>query len=103
VGRWPADPVHLIAAPFYILLQVTSVGPLILFVIVNGFAFERDIGQLAAATAQRLAPGEARRAALARRAGQHAFLIPFVNLIAPVLGVAAGIHLFNRSFWPARA
>ena len=64
VGRWPADPVHLIAAPFYILLQVTSVGPLILFVIVNRFAFERDIGELAAATAtaHRATPSSGRSA-----------------------------------------
>jgi uncharacterized protein involved in cysteine biosynthesis len=27
------------------------------------------------------------------------FLIPLANLIAPVIGTAAGIHLFNGSFW----
>jgi uncharacterized protein involved in cysteine biosynthesis len=100
---------NLIAAPFYILLLVTGVGPFILFVIVNGFAFGRDIGELAAA---RHGDRESRRAWLrAKRGEQHLlgvlvsvlFLIPFVNLVAPVLGVAAGIHLFNRSFRPARA
>ena len=100
---------NLIAAPFYILLLVTGVGPFILFVIVNGFAFGRDIGELAAA---RHGDRASRRAWLrAKRGEQHLlgvlvsvlFLIPLVNLVAPVLGVAAGIHLFNRSFWPARA
>jgi CysZ protein len=100
---------NLIAAPFYILLLVTGVGPFILFVIVNGFAFGRDIGELAAA---RHGDRSTRNAWLrAKRGEQHLlgilvsvlFLIPFVNLIAPVLGVAAGIHLFNRSFWTARA
>ena len=95
---------NLIAAPFYILLLVTGVGPFILFVIVNGFAFGRDIGELAAA---RHGDRESRRTWLrAKRGEQHLlgvlvsvlFLIPFVNLVAPVLGVAAGIHLFNRSF-----
>ena len=98
---------NLIAAPFYILLLITGVGPFILFVIVNGFAFGRDIGELAAA---RHGDRESRRAWLrAKRGEQHLlgvlvsvlFLIPFVNLVAPVLGVAAGIHLFNRSFWQA--
>ena len=95
---------NLIAAPFYILLLVTGVGPFILFVIVNGFAFGRDIGELAAT---RHGDRESRRTWLrAKRGEQHLlgvlvsvlFLIPFVNLVAPVLGVAAGIHLFNRSF-----
>jgi uncharacterized protein involved in cysteine biosynthesis len=100
---------NLIAAPLYILLLVTGVGPFILFVIVNGFAFGRDIGELAAA---RHGDRASRRDWLrAKRGEQHLlgvlvsvlFLIPFVNLVAPVLGVAAGIHLFNRSFWPVRA
>ena len=95
---------NLIAAPFYILLLITGVGPFILFIIVNGFAFGRDIGELAAA---RHGDRESRRQWLrAKRGEQHLlgvlvsvlFLIPFVNLLAPVLGVAAGIHLFNRSF-----
>ena len=30
------------------------------------------------------------------------FLVPIVNLVAPVIGTAAGIHLFNRSFWKPR-
>jgi uncharacterized protein involved in cysteine biosynthesis len=95
---------NLIAAPFYILLLITGIGPFILFVIVNGFAFGRDIGDLAAA---RHGDRASRRSWLrSKRGEQHLlgtfvsvlFLIPIVNLIAPVLGVAAGIHLFNRSF-----
>lgn len=94
---------NLIAAPFYLLLLFTGIGPFILFVIVNGIAFGRDIGQLAAA---RHGDRGSRRAWLrSTRGEQHLlgtlvsvlFLVPFVNLIAPVLGVAAGIHLFNRS------
>jgi hypothetical protein len=40
---------NLLALPFYSLLLVTGVGPFILFVIVNGIAFGRDVGELAAA------------------------------------------------------
>ena len=96
---------NLIAAPFYVLLLVTGVGPFILFVIVNGFAFGRDIGELAAARhGDRASRNDWLRS---RRGEQHLlgvlvsvlFLVPFVNLVAPVLGVAAGIHLFNGSFW----
>ena len=94
---------NLIALPFYLLLLVTGVGPFILFVIVNGLAFGRDIGEVAAA---RHGDRDARLAWLrSTRSQQHwiglavgvLFLIPIANLFAPALGIAAGIHLFNRS------
>ena len=96
---------NLIALPFYLLLLVTGVGPFILFVIVNGIAFGRDIAELAAA---RHGDRTSRRAWLkATRGQQHLigvvvsvlFLIPFANILAPVIGTAAGIHLFNGTFW----
>lgn len=96
---------NLLALPFYLLLLVTGIGPLILFVIVNGIAFGRDVAELAAA---RHGDRESRRAWLKRTRGQQhfiglavsvLFLIPFANLIAPVIGTAAGIHFFNTSFW----
>ena len=96
---------NLLAAPFYLLLLVTGVGPLILFVIVNGIAFGRDVGELAAAGHGDKA---SRRAWLRQtRWQQHLiglvvsvlFLVPFANLLAPVIGTAAAIHLFNNSFW----
>ena len=96
---------NLIALPFYLLLLITGVGPFVLFVIVNGIAFGRDLGEIAAS---RHGDRQSRRAWLkATRGEQHIigtivsvlFLVPFANLIAPVLGTAAAIHLFNRSFW----
>jgi CysZ protein len=95
---------NLIALPFYVLLLVTGIGPFILFVIVNGLAFGRDIAELAAA---RHGDAGSRRAWLRSTRGEQGligtivsvlFLVPFANLVAPVVGVAAGIHLFNRSF-----
>lgn len=95
---------NLIALPFYLLLLVTGVGPFILFVIVNGIAFGRDLGEMAAA---RHGNRASRRSSLkATRGEQHLigtvvsvlFLIPFANLLAPVVGTAAAIHLFNRSY-----
>ena len=95
---------NLLALPFYILLLVTGVGPLILFVIVNGIAFGRDAGEMAAA---RHGDSRSRRAWLKRTRGQQhligmavsaLFLVPFANLLAPVIGTAAAVHLFNRSY-----
>ena len=95
---------NLLAMPFYLLLIVTGVGPFILFVIVNGIAFGRDLGSLAAA---RHGDRLSRRAWLKQTRGQQhliglvvsvLFMVPFANLLAPVIGTAAAIHLFNRSF-----
>ena len=94
---------NLLAAPFYVLLLVTGVGPFVLFVIVNGVAFGRDLGELAAA---RHGDRHSRRAWLKRTRGEQnlmgtmvsvMFLVPFVNLIAPVVGTAMAVHLFDRS------
>jgi uncharacterized protein involved in cysteine biosynthesis len=100
---------NLVALPFYLLLLVTGVGPFILFVIVNGLAFGRDLGELAAA---RHGDRSSRRAWLrSTRGEQHMIgtiisvllLVPFANLLAPVVGTAAAIHLFNRSFWTSNS
>ena len=89
----------------YVLLLVTGVGPFILFVIVNGIAFGRDLGDMAAARHDDRA---SRRSWLKATRGEQHFigllvsallLVPFANLLAPVVGTAAAIHLFNRSYW----
>jgi CysZ protein len=94
---------NLLATPFYLLLLVTGVGPFVLFVIVNGVAFGRDLAELAAA---RHGDRHSRRAWLKRTRGEQnlmgtmvsiMFLVPFVNQIAPVVGTAMAIHLFDRS------
>lgn len=96
---------NLIALPFYLILLVTGVGPFILFVIVNGIAFGRDVAEIAAA---RHGDRSSRRQWLKETRGQQhligvavsmLLLVPFANLLAPVIGTAAGIHLFNGSFW----
>lgn len=93
---------NLLAIPFYVLLLVTGVGPFILFVIVNGIAIGRDLAELAAA---RHGDRPASRAWLQATRGEQRlmgvlvsvmFLVPFVNFIAPVVGTAMAIHLFNR-------
>ena len=93
---------NLLALPFYLVLLVTGVGPIILFVIVNGLAFGRDLGELATARHGTRAEGKAwltthrGETRLLGIAVSALFLIPFANLIAPVLGVAAAVHLYQR-------
>jgi CysZ protein len=97
---------NLIALPFYLMLLVTGVGPFVLFVIVNGLAFGRDLAELAAA---RHGERDTRRAWLKATRGEQGlcgtlvsalFLVPFVNLIAPIVGAAMAIHLYNRRGGP---
>lgn len=92
---------NLLAAPFYLLLLVTGVGPLLLFVAVNGAAFGRDLGLMVASRHRR----HDRRAWLRATRGDRLilggivtalFLLPFLNLLAPVLGAAAVTHLYHR-------
>lgn len=94
---------NLLALPFYLLLLVTGIGTAVLLVVVNGLALGHDLGLLVAA---RHGDRAERRDWLRASRGQRAlvgagttalFLVPFVNLVAPVLGAAAATHLYHRS------
>lgn len=93
---------NLIALPFYVILLFTGIGPLILFIIVNGIAFGRDLGEMVAARHGNRAE---RRAWLDQSRGGRMligiivtalFMVPFANLLAPVLGATMTAHLFHR-------
>ncbi|GAC1573859.1 MAG: hypothetical protein NVS3B5_03760 [Sphingomicrobium sp.] len=97
---------NLIAMPFYGMLLITGIGPFILFVIVNGLALGRDFAELAAV---RHADHLSRRVWLKSTRGEQGlsgtlvsilFLIPFANLLAPILGASMAIHLYNRRGGP---
>lgn len=93
---------NLIALPLYLLLLVTGIGTLTAFVLVNGLAIGRDFGEMVVA---RHGDREQRstwlRATRRDRAmiGLFAaalFLVPILNLLAPVIGAAMATHLFHR-------
>ncbi|HEX9955539.1 MAG TPA: EI24 domain-containing protein [Allosphingosinicella sp.] len=93
---------NLAAAPFYLILMITAVGPLILFSLVNALVLGRDLGEMVAARhyegaamKEWLAATRLRRATLGLGAA-WLFLIPFANLLAPLLGAAAATHMFHR-------
>ena len=92
---------NLVALPFYILLLVTGVGTVVLFVAVNGVAFGRDLGEMVAVRhLDRPARRDWLRATRSDRALMGAivtgvFLLPVINLLAPVLGAATATHLLH--------
>lgn len=94
--------VNLLLSPLYLLLLVTGVGTALLFFLVNAWLLGRDLGDMVAA---RHLPAKAlpawRRGTGVRRFGVGAvgtalFLVPFLNLAAPVLGAAMATHAFHR-------
>ena len=94
---------NLLALPLYIILLVTGVGTLILFVIVNGIAFGRDLGEM---VASRHGDRPGRHAWLGMTRGGRTligvavtglFLVPFLNLLAPILGAAMMTHYYHAT------
>ena len=92
---------NLCAVPFYILLLFTAIGPFILFFAINAVALGRDLGEMVAVRRHR---GPELHAWLAATRGRRAllglvvtflFMIPFANLLAPVIGAAMATHLFQ--------
>ena len=91
---------NLIALPFAIALLVTGIGTAILFWAVNGWLLGRELQDMvwlrhAEASQSKPPIGFGTRFALG---GFIAILltVPFVNLLAPVIGAAAATHLVHR-------
>jgi uncharacterized protein involved in cysteine biosynthesis len=93
--------VNLILLPLYVVLLATGVGTAAAFLIVNGWLLGRDLGDMVAARhLDRVGMVAWRRDTKGQRfllglADATLFLIPFVNLAAPVLGAAMATHLFH--------
>ncbi|MBR0553619.1 EI24 domain-containing protein [Stakelama marina] len=93
--------VNIALSPLYLLLLVTGIGTAAAFFIVNGWLLGRDLGDMVAA--RHLAPAAMRDWRAATRiprfilglAATALLVVPFVNLIAPVLGAAMATHMFH--------
>jgi CysZ protein len=94
--------INALLLPAYLLLLVTGIGPLILFIIANGWALGREY--LEAVAARHVALGESRA-----WPGEHKwdswgigigtavlFAVPFINLVAPMMGAMMATHIFHR-------
>ena len=92
---------NLLALPVYILLLFTGIGPAIAFFVVNGWVIGRDLGDMVAA--RHLPRGATRPWRKANRSRLFAlglvetglFVVPVVNILAPVIGAAMATHLFH--------
>lgn len=92
--------VNLVALPFAILLLVTGIGTALLFWAVNAFLLGRELQDMVWLRHRRdtakIAPlGQGRRFLLGG-AIAALLMVPFLNLLAPVLGAASATHLVHR-------
>jgi uncharacterized protein involved in cysteine biosynthesis len=93
--------VNLAMLPVYIALLVTGIGTAAAFLLVNGWLLGRDLTDMVAVRhLDRAGMAAWRRTTGGRRfllglTDAILFLIPGVNLFAPVLGAAMATHLFH--------
>ena len=91
---------NLLALPVALLLLGTGVGTVLVFAAVNAVLLGRELTEMVALRHRDDAgnaplPGFATRTALGAVV-VVLLLVPFVNLLAPVLGAAAATHLVHR-------
>jgi CysZ protein len=93
--------VNLAVSPLYLLLFFTGVGLPLLFFIVNGWLLGHDLGQMVAARHIPRSAMKGWRGSTAFQrftlglAGTAMFLVPILNIFAPVIGAAMATHLFH--------
>jgi CysZ protein len=91
---------NLLALPVALTLLVTGVGTVVVFAAVNAVLLGRELTEIVALrhrddVGKVPLPGFATRTALGAIV-VALLLVPFVNLLAPVLGAAAATHLVHR-------
>jgi uncharacterized protein involved in cysteine biosynthesis len=95
-----ASAVNLAAFPFAVALLVTGIGPALLLLAVNAVLVGRELQDMVWLRHRRDAsdPAPVSRSERLLLGGAIAALlaVPFVNLLAPLLGAAASTHLIHR-------
>ncbi|MGC4250161.1 MAG: EI24 domain-containing protein [Sphingobium sp.] len=86
---------NLIALPAYIVLLVTGVGSIGLFLILNAYLLGRDLADMVQPRHPSLPPIPRVSRWLVGLLSALLFLIPFVNLLAPVWSAAMAVHMLH--------
>ena len=100
-GLVRAVAVNAVVLPFALILLVTGVGTALLFWAANAWLLGRELTEMVwlrhrSGSDARLPVGGATRFALGGIVAAL-LIVPFVNLLAPVLGAAAATHLVHRA------
>jgi len=100
---------NIAALPLYVLLLFTGIGPYILYFLLNAYLLGREYFELVAG--RHLPPQQVNAARRSRRdlallagiAITILFIVPVVNLAAPILATAMMVHLFHEGFETGKA
>jgi CysZ protein len=86
---------NLLALPLYLALLVTGVGTALLFLIVNATLLARDMADMVEPRHPDLPPIPRLGRWLAGLVSALLFLIPFANLLAPIVSAAMAVHMLH--------
>lgn len=87
---------NLLALPVYLLLLITGVGTAIVFLLINALLLGRDIEDMLIARHGKAHGSIAKLPRLLLGAlGTAGMLIPFVNLLVPVIATAMAVHMVH--------
>ncbi|WP_416462633.1 EI24 domain-containing protein [Sphingomonas sp. VDB2] len=84
---------NLLALPAYMLLLVTGVGTIGLFLVLNAYLLGRDMADMIEPRHPALPPIPRSSRWLLGLVSALAFLIPLVNLLAPIWTAAMAVHM----------
>ena len=89
---------NLLALPIYLLLLITGVGTAIAFLLINALLLGRDLEDMLVARHGKPHGSIAKLPRLLLGLlGTAGMLIPFVNLLVPVMATAMAVHLVHGS------
>ncbi len=92
---------NALALPVALALIVTGVGPALVFLAVNAWLLGRELTDMAwlrhCKPAERANPVPRGERVMLGAAIAGAMLVPFANLLAPIVGAAAGTHLAHHA------
>lgn len=86
---------NLVALPFYIALLVTGIGTLALMLGVNAYLLGRDLADMVEGRHPDIPPIPKLRRWSMGLVSALMFLVPVVNLLAPILSAAMAVHVLH--------
>lgn len=106
-GAFRAIAFNALATPFALVLLVTGIGAAAVFWLVNSILIGRELSDMVWLRHQHLPDAPAPVSRLKRLAlggiVTALLLVPFANLLAPVIGAAMATHLVHRKGTPSHA
>ncbi|GLV24097.1 EI24 domain-containing protein [Sphingobium sp. Cam5-1] len=86
---------NMLALPVYLLLLVTGIGTILLFLALNAYLLGRDLSDMVEQRHPGLSPIPRLGRWLMGLVSALMFLIPFINLLAPVWSAAMAVHMLH--------